>query len=151
MSKLPMPDGIVKISLTNNYPCFYMGQGKHIEYITIENKYMKRPEKINISFSNQIGLDINKCYTYYDNNFRYNEVYSGFIYSNIQNSSEVHLFSFCIEKKGNFFRLVQVNETKSGLICSSQDWKPQKYYGGFFGWLEKLKDSIFNKDIIEYK
>ncbi|OSI15129.1 hypothetical protein BV914_07900 [Neisseria dumasiana] len=155
MSKLVMPDGIARITLKNDLPCFYLNNNKDIKYLGLE-KLEAQAKISNADLPIQAGNNIKNCIAYGNNfkaDFFYNIPYKVFLGENeYLSSGEVHITSFCVEKKYDLPRLVQVTEDNLNQYnCSTLDWKPQKYYGGLFGWLEKLKDSIFNKDIIEYK
>ncbi|KPN74077.1 hypothetical protein [Neisseria sp. 74A18] len=159
MSSPLLPDGVVNIILKNGNPCFFLNNEKKIKSLTIIKSNMVKAQEIIIPDNQTVGYNMRNCVEYNQDEISVlqdNTIYSGFIHSNFNNKP--HSFLFCIKKNKHSSRIVSIEKIRDSkgsntgkIKCSDKDWKPQKYYGGIFGWLEKLKDSIFNKDIIEYK
>lgn len=151
-SKAILPDGIARAIVKNNLPCVYLSNGKKVSRITFTGAQVGYIDKRSID---KYGNSQESCIFYNKsiNELKYNQPYYIFVNNEDTDGNlyKAHFVQFCIEQNENRIKLVNVNTDENGGNCSNQDWKPQKYYGGLFGWLEKLKDSIFNKDIVEYK
>ncbi|MDO5069343.1 MAG: hypothetical protein Q4D78_03970 [Neisseria zoodegmatis] len=146
-----LPDGIARVTIKNSMPCVYLSNGKEIARITLDGAQRGSIDK---HFLAQKGDSLNQCVNYNKsvNELKYDMPYYIYINENLNESlRSSHLIKFCISRNNDILQLVQINDNAMETKCSTENWKPQKYYGGLFGWLEKLKDSIFNKDIIEYK
>ncbi|MDO5069341.1 MAG: hypothetical protein Q4D78_03960 [Neisseria zoodegmatis] len=156
MYTVSLPDGIARIVLRDNFPCIYLNNQKPIKHIVIEDLTSNSlPLNIDLTSNQTTGINQQNCFIYNNLNgypFAYNIPYSMDVKDDDSTNQKLHAVEFCVRKKNKHIYVAQIGKTRTGsYYCSDNEWQPQKYYGGFFGWLEKLKDSIFNKDIIEYK
>lgn len=139
VSTLPMPNGIARVTLKNNLVCAYLNNGNSISHIQFSGQ--NNPVGlIPVQFD---GSSQEKCIPLQIQ--EYNTPIT--VYLNDRNkgiSIDTHIADFCIEKTMHKIRLVRVVKTENGWRCSEQDWKPEKYYSGLFGNINKFWDWLFN-------